>query len=86
MVKRYGFKNAKRSTKKCSYGIKPFKRVGGILENVNIFGVKIDNITLEEATEIVRKFLAGDRLRTISTPNTEIVLGLFMVQELEENR
>lgn len=37
--------------------------------------MKINNITLDEATEIVEKFLGEDRLRTIYTPNTEIVMA-----------
>ncbi|CCQ96819.1 UDP-N-acetyl-D-mannosamine transferase [[Clostridium] ultunense Esp] len=45
------------------------------MKKVSIFGVKINNITLDEATEIVEKFLGEDRLRTIYTPNTEIVMA-----------
>lgn len=45
------------------------------MENISIFGVKIDNITLDEATKIVERFLMEDRLRTICTPNTEIVMA-----------
>lgn len=37
--------------------------------------MKIDNITLDEATKIVERFLMEDRLRTICTPNTEIVMA-----------
>ena len=44
------------------------------MESVNIFGIKVDNITLEEASETVEKYLMGDGLKTISTPNTEIVM------------
>lgn len=45
------------------------------MKKVSIFGVKINNITLDEATEIVEKFLGEDRLRAIYTPNTEIVMA-----------
>ena len=45
------------------------------MKNVNIFGVKIDNVTIDGATEIVEKFLNGDSLKTICTPNTEIVMA-----------
>ena len=44
------------------------------MEKVNIFGIKVDNITLEEASEIVENYLVEDGLKTISTPNTEIVM------------
>ena len=36
--------------------------------------MEIDNIRLNDATEIVGGFLEGNRLRTICTPNTEIVM------------
>lgn len=45
------------------------------MEKVNIFGIKVDNITLEEASEIVENYLVEDGLKTIVTPNTEIVMA-----------
>ncbi|NLW21709.1 MAG: WecB/TagA/CpsF family glycosyltransferase [Tissierellia bacterium] len=45
------------------------------MDNIKIFGIRIDNVSLDEATKIVDGFLQGDRLRTISTPNTEIVMA-----------
>ncbi len=42
--------------------------------NVKIFGVRVDKVTLEEATELVEEFLQRDELKTIYTPNTEIVM------------
>lgn len=45
------------------------------MEKVKIFGVEIDNTTFEEATELVKEYLQGDILKTICTPNTEIVMA-----------
>ena len=44
------------------------------LDNIRIFGVRIDNVTLYDATKIVENYLTEDRLRTIYTPNTEIIM------------
>lgn len=45
------------------------------MESINIFGVKIHNTTLDETTELVREFLQEEGLKTIYTPNTEIVMA-----------
>jgi len=45
------------------------------MKKVRIFGVEIDNITLEDATELVKGYLTGNTLETICTPNTEIVMA-----------
>lgn len=45
------------------------------MDSIKIFGVKISNISFEEAVEEVKKYLKGDKLRTIYTPNPEIVMG-----------
>lgn len=44
------------------------------MENIKIFGVRVDKITLEEAIKMVEKILQGDELKTIYTPNTEMVM------------
>ena len=45
------------------------------MKTVEIFGVKIHNITFEEATKEVEEYLKGDTLKVIYTPNPEIVMG-----------
>lgn len=45
------------------------------METIEIFGVKIHNITFEQATKEVEKYLKGDDLKVIYTPNPEIVMG-----------
>ncbi|MDH8677693.1 WecB/TagA/CpsF family glycosyltransferase [Fusibacter bizertensis] len=48
---------------------------------VKIFGVRFDNVTLEEANKKFIGFMGNERLRTIYTPNPEIVM---MAQEDDE--
>ena len=45
------------------------------MDSIKIFNLRVDNVELDEATTIVKKFLMEDRLRTIYTPNTEIVMA-----------
>ncbi len=44
------------------------------MDKINVLGVNIDNINLEEAKSEVLSFLNGDKLNTIFTPNSEIVM------------
>lgn len=44
------------------------------MESINIFGVRIDNIRMDDAVKVLEDYLKGDRLNTIYTPNTEIVM------------
>lgn len=54
------------------------------MESINIFGIKIHNTTLEETTELLRKFLEEDGLKKIYTPNTEIVMAAKDDENLKE--
>jgi len=45
------------------------------MNNIKIFGLRIDNLALNEAKTTVEAFLKGDELKTIYTPNTEIVMA-----------
>lgn len=42
---------------------------------IEIYGVKLENTTLDEATSIVEDFLDGEGAKVIFTPNTEIVMA-----------
>lgn len=44
------------------------------MKKIKIFGVDIDNVTFDETTKTVKRFLKEDELKTICTPNTEIVM------------
>lgn len=45
------------------------------MDKVKIYGINICNTTLNESTKIAEEYLKGDKLRTIYTPNTEIVMA-----------
>lgn len=44
------------------------------MDKRTIFGVEIDNISFEEAIEEIKRYLKGESLKVIYTPNTEIVM------------
>lgn len=44
------------------------------MDSIKIYGVNIQNTSLDEASKIMEEYLKGDELRVISTPNTEIVM------------
>lgn len=45
------------------------------MKKVNIFGVNIDNTTFHETIDNIDSFLKEDRLHTVYTPNTEIIMA-----------
>lgn len=45
------------------------------MDSIKIFGVRIDNTTLLDVTNLLRKYLKSQRLNVIYTPNTEIVMA-----------
>ncbi len=45
------------------------------MDSIKIFGVKIYNTTLGDITKVLEENLKGDNLKTIYTPNTEIVMA-----------
>lgn len=45
------------------------------MDSRKIYGINIDNTTLEEARKKVEEYLRQDKLRIIATPNTEIVMA-----------
>lgn len=45
------------------------------MDSIKIFGVKINNISFDEAVEEIKGYLKGDSIKTIYTPNPEIVMG-----------
>lgn len=45
------------------------------MECIEIFGVRIHNLSFQEAVDKVKSFLEGDSLKAIYTPNPEIVMG-----------
>lgn len=51
---------------------------------VNIAGINIDNITMEQAVERVYDFIKSDRNHSIYTPNAEIMMDGIANKELKE--
>ncbi len=47
---------------------------GENMKNIRIFNVRIDNLSFKEAVRNIEDYLRGDRLRTIYTPNPEIIM------------
>lgn len=45
------------------------------MDSIKIFGVRVDNVSLDEATNKIEAFLKDEGLKTIYTPNTEIVMA-----------
>ena len=44
------------------------------MENIKIFGTRVDKITQKEAIKKVENFLQEDEMKAIYTPNTEIIM------------
>lgn len=51
-------------------------------EKVNILGVQVDKVDIEGALQRVRTFLQTEGLKTIFTPNTEMVMAALKDREL----
>lgn len=45
------------------------------MDSLKIYGINIDNTSLDKASETIEKYLNGDQVKTIFTPNTEIVMA-----------
>ena len=54
------------------------------MEKVRIFGVEIQNTRLEDVVLKLEEYLKGESLRTIYTPNTEIVMAAKEDRELRD--
>ena len=48
---------------------------------VDILGVPVDKVTMEEALKMLESFLDNDRVNTIYTPNSEIIMAAYRNQE-----
>ncbi|HOM02310.1 MAG TPA: WecB/TagA/CpsF family glycosyltransferase [Acetivibrio sp.] len=51
---------------------------------VSILGIPIDNVSMVEALNIVKRFLNEDRLHTVYTPNSEIMMAAQRDPELKK--
>lgn len=46
------------------------------MQTIKMFGTKIHNLTLEEVSVILKNYLKGSSLKTVYTPNTEIIMAI----------
>ena len=54
------------------------------MNRIKIFGVRVDNVDLNEANNRVEEFLKQESIKTIYTPNTEIVMACKEDEKLRE--
>ncbi len=54
------------------------------MDNINILGVSINNLSMDEAEEIATNYLNGNETHTIFTPNSEIVINAYENEEFKK--
>lgn len=54
------------------------------MDRVNILGVNVDMVTISEATDKILDFLNEDRLHSVYTPNSEIIMEAYRNQDFNE--
>ena len=54
------------------------------MEQIHILGVKIDNVTMDEAVETVFQWMEEEGTRMVATPNPEIVYHAYHVPEFRD--
>lgn len=53
------------------------------MDHVKIYGISINNVSFDEAIETSKGYLKGNKLKTIFTPNTEIVMAAKKNEKLK---
>lgn len=53
-------------------------------KTIDILGVQVDSLIMQEAVAKIRGWLSEDKVRTIYTPNAEIIMAAQREQELKE--
>ncbi len=51
------------------------------MSKVNILGVNVDMVTINEATDKILEFLKEDRVHSVYTPNSEIIMEAYRNQD-----
>ena len=54
------------------------------MEKVNILGVKVDMVNIPQAASRIMDFFNEDRLHTVFTPNSEIIMAAYRDAEFCE--
>lgn len=60
------------------------RSIGGSVQTINILGVKVDKVTLDQAVEMVARWLSKDGKHYIVTPNVEIIMAAQKDNDLKE--
>ncbi len=47
------------------------------MEQINILGVKVDKVTIDEARDVIMDFLKEDKFHSVFTPNSEIIMVAY---------
>ena len=54
------------------------------MEKVNILGVNVDMVTIPQAADRIMEFFNEDRLHSVFTPNSEIIMAAYRDAEFCE--
>lgn len=54
------------------------------MDYIKIYGVKVHKTTLDESTKVIEKYLKGEKLRVVFTPNTEIIMAAKKDNDLKD--
>lgn len=54
------------------------------MSKVNILGVRVDTVTISEAADAIMKFFDEDRLHSVFTPNSEIIMHAYKNAEFAD--
>lgn len=54
------------------------------MEKVNILGVKLDMVNILQAAQKIMEYLKEDRLHTVFTPNSEIIMAAYRDNEFKK--
>lgn len=55
-----------------------------VRKTVDILGIPVDSLTMDEAVGLIRKFLGEDRVHSVFTPNAEIIMAAQRDPALKE--
>lgn len=54
------------------------------MDKVNILGVNVDMVTIEQAADKIMEFLGEDKLHSVFTPNAEIIMAAYRDKEFAD--
>ena len=54
------------------------------MDKVNILGVNVDMVTIEQAADKIVEFLGEDKLHSVFTPNAEIIMAAYRDKEFAD--